>query len=231
MLVLPFVCLIRPFQDELFMSDPKRAALDSPVSVQSPKASDSRKVNLDSAADLFPGQSEGGRDSFSPSVQAEQNNRKRNGTEEENIAMDELESIMSLDMDYFDELPADENQQDQTLMQSWREKKRSGDAVEAPSARKRQRLHFEDGTDRRQQCDAQKEDNSEKPEQPAVSIKTEEPHLSERGSTYGELGKHPQSSSSPTHTNMKAFKDIEVKRCLRLESNHVFFIPLQRSHV
>lgn len=216
MLVLPFVCLIRPLQDELFMSDPKRAALDSPVSVRSPNASDSRKANLDSAADLFPRQSEGGRDSFSLSVQAEQNNGKRKGMEEENIEMDELESIMSLDMDYFDELPANENQQDQTLMQSSREKKRSGDTVEAPSASKRQRLHFEDGTDRRRQCDAQKESNSEKPEQPAVSIKTEEPHLSERGSTYGVLSKHPQMSSSPTHTNTKAFEDIEVKRRLRL---------------
>lgn len=212
MLVLPFVCLIRPLQDELFMSDPKRAALDSPVSVRSPNASDSRKANPDSAADLFPGQSEGGRDSFSLSVQAEENTRKRKGMIEENIAMDELESIMSLDMDDFDELPADENQQDQTLTQSLREKKRSGDAAEAPSASKRQRLHLEDGTDRRQKCDAQKESSSGKPEQPAVSIKTEEPHLSERGSTYGE---HPQMSSSPTHANTKAFEDIEVKRCLR----------------
>lgn len=216
MLVLPFVSLVRPLQDELFMSEPKRAALDSPVSVGSPNASDSRKANLDSAADLFPGHSEGGRDSFSPSVQAEQNNRKRKGMEEENIEMDELESIMSLDMDDFDELPADENRQDQTLMQSSCEKKGSRDTVEAASASKRQRLHFEGGADRRQQRDARKESTSEKPEQPAVSIKTEEPHLSERGSTYGELGKHPQRSSSPTHPNTKAFEDIEVKRCLRL---------------
>lgn len=213
MLVLPFVCLIRPLQDELFMSDPKRAALDSPVSVRSPNASDSRKANLDSAADLFPGQSEGGRGGFSLPVQAEQNHRKRKGMEEENIAMDELESIMSLDMDYFDELPADGNQQDQTLTLSSREKKRGGDTVEAPSASKRQRLHPEGGADRRQQCDAQDESNGGKPEQPAVSIKTEEPHLSERGSTYGE---HPQMSSSPTRTDTKAFEDMEVKRCLRL---------------
>lgn len=198
------------------MSDPKRAVLESPISVRSPNASDSQKANLDSAADLFPGQSEGRKDRFSLSVQSERNNRKRKEMEEEDLKMDELESIMSLDMDFFDELAADKSQKDETLMQSSHEKKHDGDRVEASSASKRQRLHFEDGTDRRQQCDVQKESNSETPEQPAASINAEEPRLSERSSTYGEPSKHLQISSSTTHTNRKACENVEVKRCLRL---------------
>lgn len=195
------------------MSDPKRAALEPPISVWSPNASDTRKAPLDSAADLFPGQSEGRRDRLSLSIGAEPNNRKRKEMEE-NIEMDELESIMSLNMD-FDELPVVRSQQGQTLMQSSQEKKRSVDTVEASSASKRQRLNFEDGTDRRQQCDVKKE-NSDKPEQPAVSIKTEEPHLSERSSTYGESCKHSQVVSSTTHIKMKAFEDTEVRRYFHL---------------
>lgn len=210
---LCWFCFIRPLQDEPFMSDPKRATLESPISIRSPNASDTRKAPLDSAADLFPGQSEGRRDSSCPSVQTEQNNRKRKEMEED---IDELESIMSLDIDFFDELPADKSQQAQTLMQSSHEKKHSVDTMEASSASKRQRLHFEDGADRRQQCDVKKQDDSEKPEQPAVSIKTEEPHLSERSSNYGESSKHPQISSSNTHTNMKAFEDVEVTPYFRL---------------
>lgn len=215
MLVCPFICFIRPLQDEPSVSDPKRAALESPISVRSPNASDTRKAPLDSAVDLFPGQSEGRRDSFSLPMQPELNNRKRKEMEED-IEMDELESIMSLDMDFFDELPAVKSQQSQTLMQSSHEKKHSVDTVEVSSASKRQRLHFEDGADRRQQCGVKKQNNSEKPEQPAVSIKTEEPHLPECSSTYGESSKRPQISSSTTFTKMKAFEDVEVRRYFRL---------------
>lgn len=195
------------------MSDPKRAALESPISLRSPNNSDAQKLPLDSAADLFPGQSERWKDSFSLSMQEEPNNRKRKEMEE-NIEMDELESIMSLDMDLSDELPPVKSQQAQKLMQSSHEKKHSVDTREASSASKRQRLHFEDGTDRRQQCDVKKENKSENPEQPAVSIKTEDPHLSESSSTYGESSKHPQISSSTRDMNRKAFEDVEVRHYL-----------------
>lgn len=210
-LLLPF-CFIRPLQDECFTSDPKRVALECPISVRPPNASDTRDAPLDSAADLFPGQSEGRRDSFSLSVQAELNHGKRKEMEED-IEMDELESIMSLDLDFSDELPAVTSQQAQTLIKSSHEKKHSVDTVEASSACKRPRLHFEEAADRRQQRDAKKENNSkEKAEQPAV--KTEEPHLSERSSAFGDCSRRPQISSSTTHTSMKAFEDVEVRRCL-----------------
>lgn len=212
------------------MSDPKRAALESPVTVRSPNASDSQKTPRNSAAHLCPGQPEGRRDSFSLSAQEELNNRKRKEMEED-IEMDELESIMSLDMDFFDELPA-ESHQAQTSTQSSHEKKRSVDTAEASSASKRPRLHFEDGPDGKLKCDVKKESHSEQPGWPAVSIKTEEPHLSEHGSTYGEASKRPQTSSSTTHTNTKAFEDDEVRpsscflRFSGRQSSHFYYISL-----
>ncbi|CAG11895.1 unnamed protein product, partial [Tetraodon nigroviridis] len=147
------------------------------------------------------------RSSLRPDWKEELNNRKRKEMEED-IEMDELESIMSLDMDFFDELPA-ESHQAQTSTQSSHEKKHSVDTAEASSASKRPRLHFEDGPGGKLKCDVKKESHSEQPGWPAVSIKTEEPHLSEHGSTYGEASKRPQTSSSTTHTNTKAFEDDE----------------------
>lgn len=188
------------------MSDPKRATLDS-VSAQSPNTSDTGKTPLDSAADLFPGQSEGQRDRFSLSVQEEPNNRKRKEIEE-HIEMDELESIMSLDMDLFDEPPAVNSQPGQPFGQNSHEEKRSVEKVEASTSSKRQRLE-ENGTDRRQQRDVKKE-SSGKPVQPPAPIKTEEPHPLDNSSPYRQSSKRPQSSFSTTRTNVKAFEEVEV---------------------
>lgn len=188
------------------MSEPKRAMQESSINVPFLSTSDTPKAPLDSAADLFPGHW----DRASLSVQEEPKNRKRKEMEE-NIEMDELESIMSVDMDFFDELPAAKSPQAQTLTQSSHEKKANIDAVETASASKRQRLHFEeDGKDRRQQHDV-KENNREKPEQRIVSIKTEEPHPVAHSPTYEESSKRPEMSASTQRTNIKAFEDVEVK--------------------
>lgn len=188
------------------MSEPKRATLDSSSRAQSPNTSDTGKTPLDSAADLFPGQ----RDRFSLPVQEEPNNRKRKEMEE-NIEMDELESIMSLDMDLFDDPPAVNSQPGQPLRQSSHEEKRSVEKVEASTASKRQRLEV-NGTDRRQQCDVKK------PVQPPVSIKTEEPHPLDNSSPYRPSSKRPQSSFSTTRTNTKTLEGVEVK------SNFLYYI-------
>lgn len=204
----PPVCFIRPLLDEPFISEPKRATLESSISFQPPDTSDTREPPLDSAAELFPGQSEGQRDRFSLSVQEGPNKRKRKEVEE----MEELESIMSVDMDFFDELPAVKSPQAQTLMQSTHEKA-------ASSSSKRQRLHFEEGgTDRKHQQDVKKENTSETPEQHVVSIKTEEPPPLEHSSTCRESSKRPQSSSS---TNRRAFEDVKVRGYFHLKSNHI----------
>lgn len=205
-------CLVRPLLDEPSVSDPKRAALESPVAVPSLNVSDPQKAPLGSAAHLRPGQSEGRRDSFSLSAQAELNNRKRKEMEED-MEMEELESIMSLDMDVFDELPAVESQHAQTSTRSSHEERGIVATAEASSASKRPRLYFEDGPDRRQRCDVRRENHSEKPERPAVSVRTEEPlSLSERSSTRGESSKRPQMSSSATHSDVKACEDAEARR-------------------
>lgn len=212
----PSVLFARPLLDEPFMSEPKRAPLDSSFSFQPQEASDTRKPPLDSAADLFPEQSAGQRDRISLSVQEEPNKRKRE-EEEENIEMDELESIMSVDMDFDDELPAVNSQQSQPLMQSSHEKSCGVDAEGASSASKRQRLYFEgDGTDRRRQHDVKNENKSETPERHKGPLKTEASPPLEHSSTPQEPSKRPQSSSSSTHTNTKAFEDIEVRRYFHL---------------
>lgn len=194
------------------MSEPKRATLDS--SISTPPQEASRKPPLDSAADLFPEQSAGQRDRISLSVQEEPNKRKREEEEEEeNIEMDELESIMSVDMDFDDELPAVKSQQTQPLLPSSHEKTRGVDTEGASSASKRQRLYFEgDGTDGRRQHDVKNENKSETPERHKGSLKTQEFPPLEHSSTHQESSKRPQSSSSSTHTNTKAFEDIEVRR-------------------
>uniref|UniRef100_A0A674PMN2 Nibrin n=1 Tax=Takifugu rubripes TaxID=31033 RepID=A0A674PMN2_TAKRU len=200
----------RPLLDEPFMSEPKRATLDSSISFQAQDASDSRKPPLDSAADLFPEQSAGQRDRISLSVQEEPNKRKREKQEEENIEMDELESIMSVDMDFDDELPAVKSQEAQPLTQSSHEKTCGVDTEGASSASKRQRLYCEgDGTDRRRQHDVKNENKSETPERHRSSLKTKESPPLEHSSTHQESSKRPQSSSSTTHTNTKASEDIE----------------------
>lgn len=197
------------------MSEPKRATLDSSISFQAQDASDSHKP-LDSAADLFPEQSAGQRDRISLSVQEEPNKRKRE-EEEENIEMDELESIMSVDMDFDDELPAVKSQEAQPLTQSSHEKTCGVDTEGASSASKRQRLHCEgDGTDRRRQHDVKNENKSETPERHRSSLKTKESPPLEHSWTHQESSKRPQSSSSSTHPNTKASEDIEVRRYFHL---------------
>lgn len=211
----PPVCFIRPFLDEPFTSEPKRATLESSVSFQPPDTSDTCKPPLDSAAELFPGQSERQRHRFSLSVQEEPNKRKREEVED----MEELESIMSVDMDFFDELPAVKSPQAQTLMQSTHEKTYRVHTAASSSSSKRQRLHFEeDGTDRRHQQDVKNENTSETPEQHVVSIKTEEPPPLEHSSTCRETSNRPQSLSS---SNRRAFEDVQVRGYFHLTSNHI----------
>lgn len=189
--------------------------MESSISFLPPDTSDTHEPPLDSAAELFPGHSEGQRDGFSLSVQEGPNKRKRKEVEE----MEELESIMSVDMDFFDEVPAVKSPQAQTLMQSTHETTYRVITAAASSSSKRQRLHFEeDGTDRRHQQDVKRGNTSETPEQHVVSIKTEEPPPLEHSSTCRESSKRPQSSSS---TNRRAFEDVEVGGYFHLKSNHI----------
>lgn len=228
----PSLCFIlssRPLEDEPFaiVSEPKRPVLESSISIQAPNTSVTSKETyrvpaatsqapLGSAADLFVGQSEAQSARVSHTVQVEPQSRKRKEMEAE-IQMDELESIMSEDMDCFDELPSDKGQQAQPITHSSTEKEQGLDNVEALSASKRQRVHLkENGTNKRPQGVLEKEsaslkNNGQKSEQHIVSIKTEHVHPLEYRTTYHESSKAPEVSSATTSKNIEPFKDDEVR--------------------
>lgn len=103
---------------------------------------------------------------------------------EAEIQMDELESIMSEDMDCFDEPPSDEGQQARPTKRSSAEKKRA-DVV--PASKKQRVTLEENGTSKRPQGDLGKESASIKSshvtEEHIVSVKKEQVHPSEYGSS------------------------------------------------
>lgn len=236
MLWLKVTCLFifrlssRPLEDELFavVSEPKRPVLESPISRQAANTSVTSKETysrsdrvpaatsqapVGSAADLF-GRAEGWSDRVSHAVQEEPRSRKRKGMEVE-IQMDELESIMSEDMDYFDEPPSgNQDQQAQLIMHSSTEQKRGLSTVEASS--KRQRVHREEnGASKRPQAGLEKESgshkkHSQKSEQPIVSIKTEQVDPSEYKTAYHESSKPPEASSASKSENIEPFEDDEA---------------------
>ncbi|XP_035528315.1 nibrin isoform X1 [Morone saxatilis] len=217
----------RPLEDELFavMSEPKRPVLESPVSIQAPKTSVTSKETflhsdavpaatsqtpLGSAADLFVGRSEAQSDRVSHAVQEEPRSRKRKEMEAE-IQMDELESIMSEDMD-FDEQPSyNQGQQEQLLKPSSAEKNQGVNTVEALSSSKRQRVNLEENG-KGPQVGLERDSGShksQKSEQHIVSIKTEQVDPFEYG-TYLESSKPPKAPSASTSTNIEPFEEDEA---------------------
>lgn len=221
--VFDFFLPSRPLEDEPFnfMSEPKRPILESSINIQVPNTPHTSKETyrvpaavsqapVGSAQDLFPEQSAGQTDS----VHEESKSRKRKGIEEE-IGMDELESIMSEDMDGFDESPSNKGQHAKTLVQISKEKKQ--DNVVASSASKRQRVLLEGhGTNRRQQPGLEKEpvsfkNGGQKCEPHIVSIKTDQLDAS-RTTKHESIS--PPVSSSNTSKNLEPFEDIGVRSLL-----------------
>lgn len=127
---------------------------------------------------------------------------------EEVIQMDELESIMSEDMDWFDEKP-------QARMHSSTEQKQA--TVEASSSSKRQRIQREESgiTSQRLQVGLEKEsgtnkNQSVKTEQHIVSIKTEQLDPSEYRTTNHESSKPPKMSSASKNQNLEPFDEDDA---------------------
>ncbi|XP_045901976.1 nibrin [Micropterus dolomieu] len=210
----------RHLEDELFavMSEPKRPVLESSLSVQAPNTPAATSLTpLGSAADLFVGRSEA--DRVSHAVQEEPQSRKRKEMEAE-IQIDELESIMSEDMDCFDE---------QSITHSFAEQKQSLNTAESSS--KRQRVHLEEkGSNKRTQLGLERESgthkgHSQKSEHHIVSVKTEQVHPFEYRTAYHESSKPPEASSASTSKNIDAFEDdeasfIEDLELVRLDVSH-----------
>eukprot|EP00064_Thunnus_orientalis_P005659 superscaffoldBa00000566_g5673 len=221
----------RALEDEFsaVMSEPKRPALESFFSIKTPDTSVTSKemtsrsdrvraatsqTPLGSAADLFMGQSDAPSERVSHAAKGEPLSRKRKEMEEV-IQMDELESIMSEDMDWFDEKP-------QARMHSSTEQKQA--TVEASSSSKRQRIQREESgiISQRLQVGLEKEsgtnkNQSRKTEQHIVSIKTEQLDPSEYRTTNHESSKPPKMSSASKNQNLEPFDEddasfIEVRK-------------------
>ncbi|XP_029928446.1 nibrin [Myripristis murdjan] len=151
----------RPLEDELSadMSEPKRtvpasftdrySSTSSPTSKQKPSHSDTfpaatAQTQLGSGADLFARQSETLSNKESHLAQQGPQGRKRKEMEAE-IRMEELESIMSMDMDYLDDQTSDDQGwQTQPAERGSAKQKQALDAVETPSTSKRQRVDLEE---------------------------------------------------------------------------------------
>lgn len=250
---LPVTRSSRPLEDELsaVMSEPKRPVLESAFSIQAsdtsvtskemPSCSDrvpavTSQTPLGSAADLFTGRSDAPSDRVSHAAKRESLSKKRKGMEEE-IQIDELESIMSEDMDWFDDKPSS-NQSPQARMHSSTEKKQALTTVEALPSSKRQRVQQEESgvINQRLQVGLKKESGtnkgqSQQTEQHIVSIKTEPIYPSENRTTNHESSKSPKVSSASKTQNLKPFEEdesfIEVrKEVLLLVCQCCFVHPL-----
>ncbi|XP_037532886.1 nibrin [Nematolebias whitei] len=201
----------RPLDDDLsaVMSEPKRAVPESFITTQDlntssvPKQMPSLTLRsppavsetpLDSPADLF--QSE---------VRPEKPQSRKRKEVEEDIQMEELESIMSMDIDGFDDiLPSNQSQQEQVKVHSLA--KPNLGTVESSS--KRQRIsQRENGTSRQNpEVDLKnksnfQQDTKEQSEQRKVSVKTEPLQVTEN------LRNKHESSKPGTSKNTKPFED------------------------
>ncbi|XP_068998908.1 nibrin isoform X1 [Embiotoca jacksoni] len=215
----------RPLEDELsaVMSEPKRPVREASVTKQAPNIpATSKEISslsfrgpaavsqtaLGSAADLFMGRSE--------AISEEQRSRKRKAMEEE-IQVEELESIMSEDMDCFDEQLSSDRK---SKVHSSAKQKQDLDAEETSSSSKRQRAG-NGVTKQRPQLGLKEEPSSHKnqsqqSELPVVSIKTEQVHPTQYMPTNHESSKPPEVSFASTSKTITPFEEddasfIEVK--------------------
>ncbi|XP_039974775.1 nibrin [Xiphias gladius] len=211
----------RPLDDEFstVMSEPKRPVVASSISkIQAPNTTYScsdrflattSRTPSGSRAEPLKGRSEAPVTGVSHTAQQEPRSRKRKEMEAE-IQIEDLESIMSEDMDFFDEQTSgNQGEQAQLKGQSSNEPKQGLNVVEASSLSKRQRIHVEDNeTKRRPPVSLEKESGSHKnqsqqSEKHIVTIKTEQVHPSEYRTTNHESSKPPDMSSASKRKNIQ----------------------------
>lgn len=226
----------RPLEDDLstVMSEPKRPLLDSSTRLQKPHSSKeaylgSEKVpataSSESAADLFVRLPQAESDRVS--IQEKQRSKKRKEMEAD-ISMEELESIMSEDMDFFDDQPT-VNQGHESLGLGSAKQKQNLNSMEASSLNKRQRIHVEkNGTEKSLQKGLKNESSpqlihNETTEKDKIHIKTEQVDPSEHRSSYIETIKPtevPQTASTSKET--LPFEDDEALKGLEQLKEDVF---------
>lgn len=222
----------RPLEEEYLavMSAPKRPAAESSITSQdtnSPRSSIKMpslpfegpaavsETPLESVDDLYTGQAD---------VLAEEpQSRKRKAVEGE-IQLEELESIMSEDMDFLNDSPPNSpSHREKPKVQGSANQKLSSNSVE--SSIKKQRLHQEqtERTSQKPDLGLNKERSQqnlrEQSVQCAASIKTEQVDLTVNSTPTQNSSKPPKTSASCATNDKKDFEDddasfIEVKSVL-----------------
>nr|XP_019949080.1 PREDICTED: nibrin isoform X1 [Paralichthys olivaceus] len=225
----------RPLDDDFsdVMSEPKRPVQASSVSrMLAPNTSVTSKETssrsdrlpaatsqtpLRSGADLFAGRSE---DRVSHAAQEEPQSRKRKEMEAE-IQMEDLESIMSEDMDFFDEPPSGkQGQHAQPKWQSSTGQKQDYNMEEAPTSSKRQCIHAEDSEANRRPLENKSgshKNQSKQSEQFIVSIKMEKVDPSENSAHH----------ESIEHDNPSYIQDIDLLKGDNYEPKEETKTPLK----
>ncbi|KAM8869624.1 nibrin isoform 2-T2 [Spinachia spinachia] len=225
----------RPLEEELSSigSEPKRSALESSISSHTPNTSAKSKETssrsakapvgkwptpLRPTADLPAGRPEVRSDRVSRAAQGEPRSRKRKEMEEEEIQMDELESLMS--EDFFDEQPTvNQGREAPPTTLSSTEQKQRLDTVEASSSSKRQRVHLgEDVESQRPQIEEQRSDRE------VFTIKTEPVH-SLGYETNIKATTRPEVSSASTCKDVLPFEDDDESFIEDLELLQVDICP------
>ncbi|KAM4601520.1 nibrin [Polymixia lowei] len=217
----------RPLEDESSVqSEPKRTVPPSCTTTWAPSTSlASKQISSNthsdtaraqsqsgSGVDLFIGPSEALSDRVShPAQQGAQ--RKEIETE---IPMEELESIMSEDMDYIDEpTPASHGQQVRLLENCSSNKKRALNSVEHSSSSKRLRVNPEEDVKSNQKpsmgLETSNRNQSLEMEEPTSSIKKQQVHQVEHKTTNQKSSKYPEGGSAANRNqHLQAVKNEEV---------------------
>ncbi|XP_004541380.2 nibrin [Maylandia zebra] len=201
-------------------SEPKRPALASSVTARAPHTpamseeipplthrgpATVSQTPLGSAADLFAGRSE---------ARSEEPQSRKRKEMEDVIQMEELESIMSEDMDCFDEQPSINQGQQAKPEHSSAKQKQVLNTAESSS--KRQRVHLEKNgiTNQRPQAGSEKESslqkNSQRSEQHAVRIKTEPADPADCTTANRGSSKLEEMSSASTSKDVIPFEEDDV---------------------
>ncbi|XP_056300371.1 nibrin isoform X2 [Pseudoliparis swirei] len=213
----------RPLEEEpfSFMSEPKRPALDTDAkqtpntSARSNEASSCSdrapvaicQTPLGSTADLFVGRSEAQPNRVSHAVHEEPCSRKRKEMEAE-IQMDELEALMSEDMDFLDEQPSgNQGQQAQLETLKSTEQKLSLNTVAASSSSKRQRVQLEEHVKNQKPQVGLGKEKKQTSGQHIVTIKTEQVDPVEYKTTNKGSSTRPEVSSASTSKDIQPFED------------------------
>lgn len=160
---------------------------------------------LGSAADLFAGRSE---------ARSEEPQSRKRKEMEDVIQMEELESIMSEDMDCFDEQPSINQGQQAKPEHSSAKQKQVLNTAESSSKRQRVNLEKNGITNQRPHAGSEKESslqkNSQRSEQHAVRIKTEPADPADCTTANRGSSKLEEMSSASTSKDVIPFEEDDV---------------------